>query len=206
MRLTRAQSREIDRRSVEEFHIPTLVLMENASRAVADVATSLLRGRRRVLIICGGGNNGGDGLAAARHLHNRGCNVAIALTIDPAKFRGDALINWNIIRAMKLPLVDPLPLIDTDLIIDAMFGTGLDRPPQPPFDDVIESVNRSGLPVLAIDVPSGLDCDTGKPLGACVRARATVTFVAEKIGFPNAAEWVGNVTIGDIGCPRELFA
>ena len=205
MRLTRAQSREIDQRCVAEFHIPTIVLMENASRAVADTAMSMLRGRRRVLILCGGGNNGGDGLAAARHLHNRGCNVTIALTIDPAKFHGDALINWNIVKAMKMSLVDPLPLIDTDLIIDAIFGTGLDRPPQPPFDHVIESVNRSAIPVLAVDVPSGLDCDTGQPLGACIRATTTVTFVAEKVGFPNAKQWTGNIVIGDIGCPRELF-
>ncbi len=90
--------------------------------------------------------------------------------------------------------------------MDAVFGTGLDRPPREPFAAVAEAVDEVGLPVLAVDVPSGLDCDTGEPLGACMAASRTVTFVAEKVGFanPSAAQYLGRVTVGDIGCPREL--
>ncbi|MBV8782011.1 MAG: NAD(P)H-hydrate epimerase [Phycisphaerae bacterium] len=209
MRLTRTQAREIDRRCVEEFHIPSIILMENAARAVADAAMQMLSERRSVLILCGGGNNGGDGLAAARHLHNRGCAITIGLTIDPAKFKGDALTNWQIVQAMNLPVIEAVPdaiaVSDADLIIDAIFGTGLDKPPRPPFDQIVAAIEQSKKPVLAVDVPSGLDCDTGKPLGPCIRATATVTFVAEKAGFPNAADWTGRVIIGDIGAPRDLF-
>jgi NAD(P)H-hydrate epimerase len=164
-----------------------------------------------VLILCGGGSNGGDGLAVARHLHNCGADVTIGLVGDPAKYSGDALINWNIVQAMKIPaepfyvsmLSDPPPM----LIVDAIFGTGLNQAPREPFVTIADHVNRSGLPVLAVDLPSGLDCDTGVPPGACIVAGCTVSFVAEKIGFvePEARRFLGNVIIGDIGCPTELI-
>jgi hydroxyethylthiazole kinase-like uncharacterized protein yjeF len=131
IRLTRAQVREIDRRSIEEFHIPGIVLMENAARAAADVACDMLDGNcvGEVLILCGGGNNGGDGLAVARHLHNRGADVALALTIDPAQYKGDARINWRIAGAMNIPWrrADPALILASPalLLIDAIFGTGL---------------------------------------------------------------------------------
>jgi NAD(P)H-hydrate epimerase len=187
--------------------------MENASRAVADEACEMLGGGcvGGILILCGGGNNGGDGLAAARHLHNRGAQVTIALATDPASYKGDALINWRIVQAMGLPVASAQPpLIERPgalLIIDAIFGTGLDRQPRDPFPPIANAVERTGLPVLAVDVPSGLDCDTGKPLGACIRATRTVTFVAEKAGFsqPEARHWLGGVVVGDIGCPAELI-
>ncbi len=208
-RLTRDQVRSIDRRALDDYGIPGVVLMENAARAVADAAWELLGGvPGPVLVLCGGGNNGGDGLAAGRHLHNRGCDVSIALLVDPAKYTGDAAINWQIVRAMGLPTAafDPAQLVGPRLLIDAIFGTGLDEPPRDPFPAVFDAVNHSGVPVLAVDVPSGLDCDTGVPPGACVRATRTVTFVAEKVGFaaPAAAGFLGVVTVGDIGCPREL--
>src|SRR3954467_9726793 len=102
LRLTRAQVREIDRRSIEQYQIPGIVLMENAARAAANAACDLLDGEcvGEILILCGGGNNGGDGLAIARHLHNRGGDVFIALATDPARYKGDALINWKIAQAM----------------------------------------------------------------------------------------------------------
>jgi len=214
LRLTRSQIREVDRRSIEEYHIPGIVLMENAARAVVDVACDMLDGEcvGEVLILCGGGNNGGDGLAVARYLHNRGADVSLALAVDPARYRGDALINWNIVSAMKLEwrAVSPDEIANTSalLIIDAIFGTGLEQAPREPFGAVVAAVERAGVPVLAIDLPSGLDCDTGQPLGpACIKATRTVTFVAEKIGFANEAarEYLGEVTVGSIGCPRELI-
>lgn len=214
IRLTRQQVREIDRRAIEEYHIPGIVLMENAARAAADVACDMLDGDcvGEVLILCGGGNNGGDGLAVARHLHNRGADVDLALTIDPASYKGDALINWRIVSAMKIPWqpADAHQIAQTTalLLIDAIFGTGLSDPPRDPFPAIVAAVEHSRVPVLAIDLPSGLDCDTGKPLGACIRATRTITFVAEKLGFaaPGAAAYTGPVTVGGIGCPRELIA
>src|SRR5262245_61945904 len=113
-RLTREQVREIDRQSIEEFHIPGIVLMENAARAAAEIAWEMA-GRKLpsfALIFCGGGNNGGDGLAVARHLHNRGMNIEIVPVFDPEKLRGDALINWQIVQSMQLETV---PLEDSDV-------------------------------------------------------------------------------------------
>jgi NAD(P)H-hydrate epimerase len=215
IRLTRAQVREVDRLAIDQYHIPGIVLMENAARAAAQVALAMLIDFRtgKALILCGGGNNGGDGLAVARHLHNHGVDVTIGLTVDPAKYAGDALINWNIVSAMKLRVIDGTPerirAADDVLIIDAIFGTGLSAPPRDPFPAIVQAVSDTDCPVLAIDVPSGLDCDTGKPLGpAAIVADRTITFVAQKAGFGNAESrmYTGEVIVGDIGCPRELIA
>ena len=212
IRLTRAQVREIDRRATEEYHIPGIVLMENAARSAADVAWEMLAGRDlSVIIVCGSGNNGGDGLAMARHLHDRG--VLVEVVRDWSKqLSGDAAINLRILE--KLPIERTVleaglqSLGGVDLVIDAMFGTGLTRPVGPDYSHIIEHMNaQTECPVLAIDVPSGLDCDTGEPLGLCVRATRTVTFVAEKVGFANpySKQYTGEITVGDIGCPRELI-
>jgi NAD(P)H-hydrate epimerase len=211
--LTRDQVRQIDRRAIQEIGIPGIILMENAARAVVAVAQEMLAGHRaaHVVVLAGGGNNGGDGLAVARHLHNLGHDVRIALCIDPARYSGDALTNWRIVQAMRLEsfaatrenILNPRP----DLYVDAIFGTGLTQPPRPPFGELADAVNTSGVPVLAVDLPSGMDCDTGRPLGACIRATRTVTFVALKAGFadPRSQPWTGALTVGDIGCPRELI-
>jgi NAD(P)H-hydrate epimerase len=166
----------------------------------------------KVLILCGGGNNGGDGLAIARHLHNRGAEVSLAFTVDAIKYIGDALTNWRIVSAMKLPWKpanpDEIATTRAQLIIDAVFGTGLEKPPREPFGAIVQAVESSRVPVLAIDLPSGLDCDTGKPLGPkCFTATQTITFVAEKIGFGNAEarNYLGKVSVGSIGCPIELI-
>jgi NAD(P)H-hydrate epimerase len=212
--LTRDEVREVDRIAIEDFRVPGVVLMENAALAVLDVALGILDDFRvrKVLVLCGGGNNGGDGLAVARHLHNRGADVTVALTIDPARFKGDALVNWQIIDAMRLSVIDAKPDIirafDDALVIDAIFGTGLSEPPREPFSAIVQAIADSENPVLAVDVPSGLDCDTGEPLGpAAVVADRTVTFVAPKAGFlnPAAARYLGEVIVGDIGCPREAI-
>jgi len=257
--LTREQVRNLDRLAIEQYHIPGIILMENAARAVADAACALLRlplyaGERlgrwpfaspcprsvpeegvvvngtpknaglltenplpppanpQALILCGGGNNGGDGLAAARHLHNRGVNVSIALASDPAKYQDDALTNWNIVIAMGLKIVDATTSAIADsqahLLIDAIFGTGLTQVPRDPFPALAAAVEDHRGPILAIDLPSGMDCDTGKPLGACIRATHTITLVALKAGFqnPDANRYTGAVAIGDIGCPHELIS
>jgi NAD(P)H-hydrate epimerase len=215
VRLTRAQVREVDRIAIEEYHIPGIVLMENAARGVVDAAMEMMDpAKAGVVIVCGGGNNGGDGYAVARHLHNRGVHVEV---IDAAArdLKGDALINSRITDAMGIQrtvwqdaedLINPHAM---DFVIDALFGTGLTRPPEGELTILIDLMNECGLPVLAVDLPSGVDCDTGEPLGnACVRATRTVTFVAEKAGFahPAARQYTGTITVADIGCPRELIA
>ncbi len=211
--LTRAQVREIDRLAIEKYRIPGIVLMENAARAVTDAACDMLDGNLvgQIIVLCGGGNNGGDGLAVARHLHNLGGDVFIALATDPAKYKGEAKINWDIVQAMKIKTfpADPERILTSRalLLIDAVFGTGLTEPPRPPFADLVSAVNQSGANVLSIDLPSGLDCDTGEPLGPTIEAKRTVTFVAEKAGFanPTAAKYTGHVRVGSIGCPVELI-
>lgn len=213
-RLTRRQVREVDRRAIEEYHVPGIVLMENAARGAADVAWEML-GRRpaSVTIVCGGGNNGGDGLAIARHLHNRGVDVHILLAIDPDKYAGDALINWQIVRAMGIEVEtargagELLSPYACALIIDALFGTGLSQPPRADARSLIEQMNRAEVPILAIDLPSGLDCDSGEPLEIAVRATQTVTFVAEKAGFadPDSLEYTGEVSVAGIGCPVVII-
>ena len=214
MRLTREQVRLIDKLALERYHIPGLVLMENASRAVADAIISMASvADASVAIVCGGGNNGGDGFAVARHLHNRGAHVDLVLAAAPARLRGDALMNWQIVEAMGIENVDFHDSEDVvnahavDIVVDALFGTGLSRQPDADMTKLIEVMNRSGLPIVAIDLPSGLDCDSGEALGACIRATRTVTFVAEKVGFANPAskQYTGEITVGDIGCPRELI-
>jgi NAD(P)H-hydrate epimerase len=204
--------REVDRLAIEEYHVPGIVLMENAARAVVDVARRMTEFKPcAVAVVCGSGNNGGDGLAVARHLHNWGYQE---LVIDTATdFKGDALINSQIVDAMEIDRTDFHNAEDfldahaSDFVIDALFGTGLTRPPAGELATLIELINACELPVLAVDLPSGLDCDTGQPLGACVRATTTVTFVAEKAGFTNPASraFTGEIIVGDIGCPRELI-
>ena len=213
IRLTRAQVREIDRRAIEEYHIPGVVLMENAARGVVELAAKMLSGLAgsNVLIVCGGGNNGGDGFAVARHLHNLQFAVEVLTAVDPAELKGEAQVNWDIVNVMKIKTAPANPDLiaqhPSDLVIDALFGTGLSSPPRAESLALIQAINKQSAPVLAVDVPSGLDCDKGEPMGSCVRAARTVTFVAEKVGFakPRAKHFIGDVTVVDIGCPRELI-
>jgi len=216
---TRQQVRTVDQEATERYGIPGIVLMENASRSLTlevlrAVGWPSVASDANVLIICGGGNNGGDGLAAARHLHNVGLAVTIVLTKPANRYTGDAEINLNICRAMQLDIhvadEDPVATLDDlpepAIIVDGLLGTGLSSEVRAPADGVIDWINRQDVPVIAIDIPSGLDSDTGKPLGCAVRADATVTFVGVKRGFLNAVsrDYIGNVTVGDIGVPREL--
>jgi NAD(P)H-hydrate epimerase len=185
--------------------------MENAGRGAAEVLLKLgVAGP--VVVCCGKGNNGGDGFVIARHLDNRGASVRVLFFGQPQTLTGDAAINFEIVRRSGLPLtvcadsVAAPDLADADWVVDALLGTGVMGPARPPLDRVIAAINASGTKVLAVDLPSGLDCDTGLPLGPCVRALHTVTFVAKKKGFANPAarEWLGEVHVADIGAPRAL--
>ncbi|MEX0703576.1 MAG: NAD(P)H-hydrate epimerase [Planctomycetales bacterium] len=214
--LSRDAVRDVDRRAIEEYGLPGIVLMENAGRGAADVLRALGVGGR-VVICAGKGNNGGDGFVIARHLDLRGIEVRVLSFVDPADLRGDAAINFRVIERSGIPLrvvtgdvrwdeIDR-ELAAAEWIVDALLGTGAAGAVRPPFDRVIGRINAAGRRVLAVDLPSGMDCDTGGPLGACVRADHTVTFVARKKGFdaPGAAEWTGTVHVVEIGVPRKLL-
>ncbi|HRQ76524.1 MAG TPA: NAD(P)H-hydrate epimerase [Phycisphaerales bacterium] len=206
--------REVDRIAIEEYGIPGIVLMENAARGAASIALDMLTETggpkaRKILIICGAGNNGGDGYAMARHLHNAGAAI-ILMPLGEPRPGTDAAINREICRKMGLHEVAAIdrPLLPrVDLLVDAIFGTGLDRAITGLAADIIGWINEYGAPVLAVDAPSGLDADTGKPLGAAVRANQTATFAGLKRGFmsSDAAAFLGEVHVVDIGVPKELL-
>jgi NAD(P)H-hydrate epimerase len=209
--LTREQAREIDRVASEEFHIPGLLLMENAAIGIAAAAAELLGDRPQgaVAIVCGPGNNGGDGLAAARHLANRGMDVRLhfPLPAEACPDGSDAATNLAIVRAMGLPLCEDMALGRPALVIDALLGTGLQREVRDPLRSAIRAVNAASCPVLAVDLPSGLDANTGAVLGDAVRATVTATMVAPKVGFSLGAgpAHVGRVVVVDIGAPPSVL-
>jgi len=216
MYLTNTQTRELDRRALEEFGIPGIVLMENAGRGMTELLLELgVNGR--VVICCGKGNNGGDGFVIARWLDARGVAVHVVLFCPPEELTGDAATNCRVVQKCAIPMsIPPASLDDAVLrqelakaewVVDALFGSGLRGPVRPPFDRAIEAINASPARVFAVDIPSGLDSDTGQPLGATIRADHTATIVAMKQGFatPASREWTGEVHVIDIGLPRALL-
>jgi NAD(P)H-hydrate epimerase len=213
--LTRYWVREIDRRAMAEFGMSGLVLMENAARGAADVLLSL-GCRGPVAIVCGKGNNAGDGFAMARHLEIRGVPVKVLLASDPSGLEGDAAANYRILERCRLPIVplEPLDeavlaqeLADCEWIVDALLGTGAAGNPRPPLDEIIAHLNwTTTAKKLAVDLPSGLDCDTGQPGDPTFQADHTVTFVAAKPGLlaEAARGLVGRLHVVDIGAPWVL--
>jgi NAD(P)H-hydrate epimerase len=214
--LSRDEVRAVDRRALEVYGIPTLLLMENAGAGLARAVQAHLgsRGleRARVLVVCGKGGNGGDGLVLARHLALGGHEPRVALAFDPAKadHASDAGTNLTIVERLGVPIERAadgealralLARTKADLIADALLGTGVADEVREPHRGIIEAMNGSGIPIAAVDLPSGLDADTGKPLGVAVRAAFTVTFAAPKLGFAHAREWTGPVVVVSIGCP-----
>ena len=227
--LSRREVRELDARAADELALPTLILMENAGRGAAarlvelvgNAAPSPSSPLPRVLVLCGPGNNGGDGGVVARHLDAWGYPVRIVWFTRRELVRGDALAQWDILERAgvdqhawhDIHAADPTPaeldglMAGADWLVDGLLGTGLTRPVEGTLRTVIEAMNRSGQSILALDLPSGLDADTGMPLGAAVRARATATFVAPKLGFAalGAEDYTGEVAVIDIGLPRCLL-
>jgi NAD(P)H-hydrate epimerase len=217
MLLTREQARALDRRAMEEFAVPGIVLMENAGRGMAELLRTLgIKGA--VVVCCGKGNNGGDGFVVARHLDNAGVAVRVLLFAAPADLPGDAAVNHAILARSGVPpaVMASSPLDEAHLqaelagaewIVDGLFGSGLQGPVRAPFDLVIAAINASKAKVAAIDIPSGLDSDTGRPMGPTVRADHTFTVAALKRGFvePEAARWLGQVHVIDMGAPRRLL-
>lgn len=216
---TSDQVRELDRIAVEEYGIDGLILMENAGRQCALAAAEMLGGAegKAVTVLCGKGNNGGDGFVVTRHLTNWGADVTVILLAavqDVLAAANESSANLRIILNMDVPVLEAREPQDvervlggrprTDLLVDGLLGTGLRGTVREPFRTAIGAINASRLPVLAIDVPSGLDCDTGEPLGTAVRADRTVTFACNKVGFtrPPARQYTGRVEVAEISIPR----
>ena len=229
--LTCAQVRDVDRRAIDDYGMTGLVLMENAGRNAAELLRSIgISGR--VVACCGKGNNGGDGFVIARHLEKAGVDVRVLLCVPPDSLTGDAAANFQILQRAQTPIAVPpidwnTELGKVDWIVDALLGTGSQGALREPFVSAVKAINSAVAKVFAVDVPSGLDCDTGRPLcdqrsevdaqpqaenplrdDVCVRADHTVTFVARKAGFdlPGASEWTGRVHVADIGVPLKLLS
>jgi NAD(P)H-hydrate epimerase len=193
------------------------MLMENAGRGAA--ATLLALGvHGPVVIACGKGNNGGDGLVMARCLADWEADVKVLLFAEAAELSGEAAANWRVVERMGIARVVQAParfseaklneeLGRAEWVVDALFGTGLQGAVRPPFDRIIAAINASPARVFAVDIPSGLDCDTGEAPGPAIRARHTAALIAPKRGYANpaAAAWTGKVHVVDIGAPRGLL-
>lgn len=211
--LNRAQVREIDRIAIEEFGLPGAVLMENAARGLAELLVELgIQGP--IAIVCGKGNNGGDGMAMARRLALLGYDPKIVLCANSMLLSGDAAMNYRVCRKLGLPiqvmhetggadLEWQTALEGADWIVDALLGTGAKGTPSAPLDAILNRLNRSSARKLAVDIPSGMDCDTGLTAPCAFRAHHTGTLAAPKIGFlaAGAVEFTGKVHVLDIGFP-----
>lgn len=224
--LSRAEARNLDLRAVRELGLPTLVLMENAGRSAARwfLEDWLSQGKgnltdHKVLILCGPGSNGGDGGVMARWLDLAGVLVRVAWVSGPVPRlpAGDAAIQRDALAKAGFDQQDwVLPEDNAKLakslswctwVVDALLGTGLTRPIDGAFRTAVEMINDSGKPVYALDLPSGLDADTGEPLGVALRATATATFVAPKLAcqYEEAEEYLGEVAVLPIGLPYALL-
>jgi hydroxyethylthiazole kinase-like uncharacterized protein yjeF len=212
--LDAAQMRNIDTRATERFGVPSIVLMENAAIAVVDALFEHYPNSERVAIFCGTGANGGDGFAVARHLENRGVVPVVIVVGDRSTVHGDALTNLTICERIGVPIYDIrvsddvetvlAHASDADVLVDAIFGTGLNRAPSGMHADVIRDLAELRIPVLAVDLPSGLDASSSTPFDPCVQAEVTVTFAAPKVChvFEPAALYCGEVIVADISIPE----
>jgi hydroxyethylthiazole kinase-like uncharacterized protein yjeF len=210
---TAAQIAEIDRRAIKEFGVSWAALMDRAGQAVATAAISMLSARNSplVVVVCGKGNNGGDGLVAAHYLHREGIRVEVILASPESEFSGEARRVLETARQAAVPVRsisegDRRMLGGAALIIDALFGTGFRGPARGQAAELIEAINRTGTPVLAVDIPSGVSADSGSADGAAIRAAATITMGLPKVGlllFPGA-DLAGSIVVADIGYPGTL--
>jgi NAD(P)H-hydrate epimerase len=217
--VTREQARRVDELATRELGLPSIVLMENAGRGAAELIRSRLPDLRgTVVVLAGGGSNGGDGFVVARHLVNGGVAVRVHLCADRARVAGDAATNLAVLERMGVaiePVADVAAaksaaarLTDADVVVDALLGTGFRGEVREPTASLIRALAAARRrAVVAIDLPSGLDCDTGAPSAATVRADWTVTFVAPKVGFlaAGARAFTGEVVVASIGTPPSLL-
>ena len=208
--LTTAQMVEVDRLMVEEWHISLVQMMENAGRSLAEMTRCYLGGTvngKKVVVLCGTGNNGGGGMAAARHLHNWGAQVAVVVVGSSDRLKDVPAQQLDILHRMGLVTSNP-NLEAADMILDALIGYGLRGAPRPPISDWIAQANASRQPIIALDTPSGLDATRGVPSESCIRAEVTLTLALPKEGLmtPEAQPYVGELFLADISVPPEVYA
>lgn len=210
------QMRKLDETSINEFGIPGVVLMENAAAAVVREIEGLKLFDRRAAVFCGTGNNGGDGFAIARLLHNKGWQVDVLLCGDEGKIKGDALVNYRIIKKLNLPIhligdsqIGAAAILagKSALIVDALLGTGFKGELSGLYKKIIGIMNDSQSFIVSVDIPSGLDSDTGFFAGDCIRADMTVTFQLPKLGLVvnDGPEACGRLIAADISIPGEAI-
>lgn len=211
-----AEIRRLDQDAVAELGIPSLLLMENAARGVCD-RIQQAGVWRSILILAGPGNNGGDGLAVARLLAARGIAATVYLLRNGKVLSEDAARNFHFLNKCGIEVNEPsienmvqciAGMTDQDLIVDAMLGTGTQGQLRSPFAEVADAINTSDAMVLAVDIPTGFDCDTGVVIGPCVRADWTVTFVALKTGLQldSVSPYTGVIWVSDIGIPERWLS
>jgi len=211
--VTAAQMREVDRMMVEDFGISLLQMMENAGRALAELTRLHLSGvrRRRVVVLAGRGGNGGGGMAAARRLAIWGAEVTVVLAHPEQALAEAAAHQLASLRAMGVPVHGPAEaaslLHQADLVLDALLGYSLDGPPREPEAGLIRTANAHGLPIISLDLPSGLDPDRGVPYDPTIRATRTLTLGLPKTGLlrPEAAIAVGELWLADISVPARAY-
>jgi hydroxyethylthiazole kinase-like uncharacterized protein yjeF len=205
-------AKTIDAELRERFGISTLALMENAGRAVAAEALRMIKGAGTVAVMCGKGNNGGDGFVCARHLMSAGLHPDVYMAGKAAEARDEAAANLDILRRLGKKIVEiegpnlsifKRRILRYNLIVDALLGVGLRGEVRGIYKEMIERINASGVPVISVDIPSGLDADTGKILGECVKARKTVTFIAGKRGMriDQGPQMCGKIVVETLGVP-----
>lgn len=204
-----AAVRELDRQAIEIHAVPGIELMNRAGAALLDELIVRWPDARRIVVVCGGGNNGGDGFVVARLALEQGLEPKLICVTDPATLKGDARKAWGAAQAAGLVPVPFKPSVfdGADMIVDAIFGIGLDRPVEGAVANVIHAINSSGVPVLAVDIPSGLAADTGAVLDCAVHATATVTFIGLKQGLLTGAgpEYCGTIRFEDLGVPLAVY-
>lgn len=217
--LSREQSRKLDALAIDECAVPGVTLMENAGRGAASVIAELCAPDARALVLCGAGNNGGDGYVVARRLHTLGIPVTVVSVVDPAKLKGDALTNYRAWTGLGQPVLlsrsaDEASVVEHeldalrlgDVVVDALFGTGLDRPIEGHLAQIITRLGTVPARCVALDIPSGLCANTGAVLGVAVRADVTVTFAQRKLGLYTSAgaRHAGRIAVADIGIPESM--
>lgn len=218
--VTAAEMAQLDRTTIEKIGIPGIVLMENAARGAARFFTQRVPQVRtgRVTIVAGSGNNAGDGFVLARLFSEQGARVRVVCLKSPEQLRGDALTNFQILGKLRVPVqtwdaerpFEPQfeAISQSDVLIDAILGTGLNSEVRGLYRDIIDAMNATGLPILAVDLPSGLDATTAIPLGTAIKATATATFGQAKIGLLIAPgeTFTGRLQVIDIGIPARVVA
>ncbi|HBC74274.1 MAG: hypothetical protein A2008_02640 [Candidatus Wallbacteria bacterium GWC2_49_35] len=218
--LTAEQMRKIDQKAMNDFHISEQILMENAGIKSVLAMCELYPGldRKNVLVVCGPGNNGGDGFVIARHLFNLGCQLSVVATMPVAKYKGVAADNIKILSAMNIgiyeihsesSIYEVMNMANfSDIIVDAIFGTGLSKKVDGLYLALINGLNSVAASKFAVDIPSGIDGSTGLVMGAAIKAAATVTFETPKIGhiLDPGSQYIGKLFVADISIPKPLFA